>query len=81
MIQDNQNIIKIFSKYFFLLSLFTIFSYFLNLYLNQENFFFYYCDEIVNYKLNTKNSSFNINYIFNFDDQNISTYLITPLCY
>ena len=68
MIQDKQNIIKIFTKYFFVFSLFTIFSYFLNLYINQENFFFYYCDEIVNYKLNTKNSSFNINYIFSCDE-------------
>ena len=66
--QKNQNIFKIFSKFFFLISLFTIFSYILNLNLNQENFLFYYCDEVVNYRLNLKGRSFNFNYIFSCDE-------------
>jgi len=66
--QGNVNIIKIFPKFFFLFLIFTIFSFIINLYLNHENFYFFYCDEVVNYNLNINNTIFNINYVFSCDE-------------
>ncbi len=66
--QYEKNNFRIFSQLFLILTFFTILSYIFNLYLNQENFYFYYCDEVVNYDINLNGSSLNLNYVFSCDE-------------